>query len=101
MPNRVVDLSGRQFGALRVIATEAVIRPNGPGSTAAHWLCRCECGQSRLIRATKLLRGLAQHCGCLGYRRDPIRHAAARAKVAPAKRRAIARLGAKARQSVS
>jgi hypothetical protein len=43
------------------------------------------------------MRRLTEHCGSLGYRRDAERHKIARAKVPAAKRRRIAKLGAKAR----
>jgi hypothetical protein len=67
----------------------------------AYWRCQCHCGRSEClhqisVKATRLLRGLTEHCGSLGYRRDPERHKAARAKVPARKRRKIASQGAAA-----
>jgi hypothetical protein len=52
-----MDLAGQTFGRLTVIERVAHIpRP--------HWLCRCECGTERIVRADNLRRGLTRSCGC-------------------------------------
>src|ERR1700693_4030855 len=92
MPSPRIDLTGRTFGQLLVREFDRIF------DKSAYWLCDCECGAKLVsVKATRLIRGLTAHCGCLGYRLDRDRHVAARAKVAPAIRRRIAKLGAKAR----
>lgn len=91
MPPAREDLTGQTFGALRVLAFAGI------RGRAAYWRCICQCSRVVDVKATRLRRHLTQDCGCLGYRRDPARHAAARAKVGARKRKAIARKGAAAR----
>ena len=55
---RVNDLTGRVFGHLKVI--QAAPRKSG----AACWLCVCDCGVKKAIRASSLIDGLTRSCGC-------------------------------------
>jgi hypothetical protein len=55
---RLIDLTGRQFDRLFVIARAG----NRSGRTA--WLCRCECGAEVPVIANNLVRGLQRSCGC-------------------------------------
>ncbi len=58
---KLIDLTGRTFGRLRVIhRTE-----RGDNRGEAVWLCRCECGAEKPIQGTTLSRGKAKSCGCL------------------------------------
>jgi hypothetical protein len=69
-----------------------LLRPDGiDGYAETYWLCRCECGTVRSVRARSLKRGTSNSCGCL--RADPGVRREARMKVPAAKRRKIARLG--------
>lgn len=53
------DLAGRRFGKL------VVIEPTEKRSFAnVLWLCRCDCGESRLLDRIKLLTGNTTSCGC-------------------------------------
>lgn len=59
---RLVDLSGRQFGRLRVLARA----PRGNRvSAGARWLCVCACGNTIIARSDALLVGHIQSCKCL------------------------------------
>ena len=51
---------GDVFGKLTVISRE-------PDSISRHrrWLCRCECGNTKIIREDSLLKGSTKSCGCL------------------------------------
>lgn len=51
---------GDVFGKLTVISRE-------PNSISRHrrWLCRCECGNTKIIREDSLLTGSTRSCGCL------------------------------------
>lgn len=55
------DLAGRQFGRWTVL--ERI-----PGSGAARWLCRCQCGTRRGVAAKNLISGASTGCGCGGKR---------------------------------
>lgn len=52
MPN--LDLIGKTFGKLTVVCLER--KP-------AHWFCRCECGETRVVRGTELVHAKAKACG--------------------------------------
>lgn len=58
------DLTERRFGRFIVIKrAENHIKPNGGKSTM--WLCRCDCGNERVVNANSLLIGDSKSCGCL------------------------------------
>lgn len=50
---------GQRVGRLLVIERA----PNGPKN--ARWLCRCDCGQTKVVEATLLRRAATKSCGCL------------------------------------
>lgn len=58
------DLTGRHFTRLIVLRLE---RSDGNN---VYWLCRCDCGQERIVLGNNLRRGLSKSCGCY---RDEIR----------------------------
>lgn len=65
--SRRLDLTGQRFGRWRVLELA-----ESPGWYAdAAWLCRCDCGTARIVRAVKLRIGHSRSCGCL--RRDVTR----------------------------
>ena len=53
------DLTGKKFGKLTVIER---VENNIYGS--AKWLCKCDCGGTRITLGSYLFRGLITHCGC-------------------------------------
>lgn len=53
------DLTGRRFGRLTV--EERAGNRNGH----ATWLCRCECGNTKVITGASLTAGKTRSCGCL------------------------------------
>lgn len=58
-----IDLTGRVYGSLTVIKqAEGQISPSGRHHKM--WLCKCECGNFKVINGENLKRGLAQSCGC-------------------------------------
>lgn len=60
---RVEDLTGRKFGKLTVLCrAEDHLNPNG--TKYIMWLCRCECGNETIVRATSLKSGHTISCGC-------------------------------------
>ena len=54
------DLTGMRFGRLIVIEEAPQIKP---GKT--RWLCRCDCGEEKIINGRELMAGDTQSCGCL------------------------------------
>ena len=55
------DLTGRQFGFLRVIACSGIYRHR------RYWRVKCErCGRHKVVLATNLISGRSRSCGCVG-----------------------------------
>ncbi len=57
---RAVDLTGQRFGWLIAVADSGQ-RRNGH----SRWECRCDCGQTTVVRTGKLTGGHTRSCGCL------------------------------------
>ena len=55
------DLTGKRFGRYTVICETD--RPNGK-SNRHYWLCRCDCGNERVLLSSDINRGLIVSCGC-------------------------------------
>lgn len=55
---RFSDLTGKQFGKLRVVGFAGFLR------RYASWLCECECGTALIVRQNSLGPGKANSCGC-------------------------------------
>lgn len=66
----VVNLSGRRFG--RLVVVERVAAKEGAKSTQARWLCRCDCGKTRVVQSYDLRSGNTLSCGC--QRRENFNH---------------------------
>lgn len=58
------DLSKFKFNKLTPITI--VEKPHNKKSKqrSAWWLCRCDCGNEKIVRSTELLRGDTKSCGC-------------------------------------
>lgn len=62
-----VDYTGKRFGRLTAIRRgEDAIAPNG--KHIVRYLCKCDCGNEKLIRKMHLTRGSIVSCGC--YQRE-------------------------------
>ena len=57
--NTIYDLTGQQFGRLRVIR-----RAGSNKSKYATWLCECECGNTVVVVGQYLRCGDTKSCGC-------------------------------------
>lgn len=55
----IEDLTGRVFGALRVLRRSQRAESN----RSSAWLCRCICGRQRIVRRDKLTSGKTASCG--------------------------------------
>lgn len=60
------DLTGQQFG--RLIVIKKTTTPNTTKSHDAFWLCKCECGNEKIVSTTNLKNNSTQSCGC--YNRE-------------------------------
>lgn len=56
-----IDLTGQRFGRW------IVIELSNCHSKRIHWLCRCDCGKTRLIMGDNLRSGASKSCGCSRY----------------------------------
>ncbi len=56
----LIDRTGQRYGKLVVLAQA----PIPSSSHAAFWLCRCDCGTEKVVRAHSLANGDTQSCGC-------------------------------------
>jgi len=57
--NRVLELSGKQFGKL------TVIRRSGSLRGKSVWQCICECGMTTVVKGVNLIKGVTRSCGCI------------------------------------
>ena len=61
---KVIDLTGQKFGKLFVTA-----RARNSINTKdkyAYWICKCDCGNKKVVRGQHLKTGNTKSCGCLG-----------------------------------
>ena len=59
----VKDIAGYKFGKLNVIS-----RAGSSSTGKAQWLCKCDCGTNKTVRAADLKNGRVLSCGC--YRKE-------------------------------
>lgn len=57
---KIKDLTGQKFGRLTVIK-----RIGSNKQREAIWLCKCECGNEKVVVGSSLRKGQTQSCGCL------------------------------------
>lgn len=59
---------GQRFGRWTVLRWDET-KPRG-GGLAHYWVCRCECGTVRSVRASQLRTGRSASCGCAGQEKN-------------------------------
>jgi len=64
--NGLIDLTGKRFERLLVIKFYGRIKKH------RYWLCRCDCGNERIVEGYHLNHGDTLSCGCLGIERRRI-----------------------------
>ena len=57
------DLLGMKFGKLTVIGKSK--NPNKDNKTGRFWLCKCDCGGTKIASTSNLNYGIISSCGCL------------------------------------
>lgn len=67
----VIDLTGQRFGKLTVLERDS--RENHPGKRTAYWICKCDCGNIKVVEGNSLRSGKTKSCGC--YRLEQLREA--------------------------
>ena len=60
----VKDISGEKFNFLTVI--KQVPKPPHLKNNHTYWLCRCDCGNEKIIDQRALKSGNTKSCGCYG-----------------------------------
>jgi hypothetical protein len=61
---QIAQLEGTKFGLLTVLRLA-----DNRADRGARWLCRCECGNNRIVFGYDLKRGNTRSCGCLRRRK--------------------------------
>lgn len=60
--NRYKDLTNKRFG--RLVAIKIDHFEETPGSKRTYWFCKCDCGNSIVVRSDSLTSGNTKSCGC-------------------------------------
>lgn len=60
---KFIDLTGQRFG--RLIVIEKAENSKTKYGTVIKWLCKCDCGNTRIVPTGELKKGRCKHCGCL------------------------------------
>lgn len=58
------DLTGKKFGKLEVIGV------HDTGSRKTYYVCQCDCGNVKVVRADALISGATKSCGCIKKEQD-------------------------------
>lgn len=68
MSKKRIDLTGQRFGSL--VALKKVPPPNNvKNKTKSYWLCKCDCGNQKVISQYHLKSGNISSCECLQKKR--------------------------------
>ena len=59
---KFIDLTGRRFGRLVVIKRLEVSQSN---RQSIFWLCKCDCGNEKIVNKAELISSHTRSCGCL------------------------------------
>jgi len=62
------DLTGQRFGRWTVIEIDDTPRK----SRQCYWVCKCDCGRIKSVRADGLVGGTSRSCGCLKRETDAV-----------------------------
>lgn len=58
--SKLIDITGQKFGKLTVIK-----RAENTKLGESRWVCKCECGNEKIIEGRKLRTAHTQSCGCI------------------------------------
>ena len=57
--SKLQDISGQKFGRLTAVKIDHRIPPK------TFWLCKCDCGNTKIVDINQLTQGQVKSCGCL------------------------------------
>lgn len=60
--SRLVNIAGERYGRLTVV--KKVEKPKDKKSKEAFWLCKCDCGNDKVVPGYYLRSGTTKSCGC-------------------------------------
>lgn len=60
LPHNFIDLSGQKFGRLIVVS-----RGQNDKYGKTKWICKCNCGNEKIVSIRELKTGHSKSCGCL------------------------------------
>jgi len=66
--DNVIDLSGQQFG--RLVVLEKALTPSHVKTKGQYWLCKCSCGNKKIVSGHSLSQRKTTSCGC--YHKEKI-----------------------------
>lgn len=70
----MIDLTGKRFGRWTVLRRAGTYGDYcGDGYAMPTWLCRCDCGNVRIVTGNSLRMGRTVSCGC--YRKEAVSRA--------------------------
>jgi len=58
---KFIDLTGQRFG--RLVVEYTVEKPKNLKGTYKYWLCKCDCGNEKIIMGRNLYKGISKSCG--------------------------------------
>lgn len=61
--NNTISMVGKKFGKLTVLQEISERASDG----SIKYLCKCECGNTKIINGVNLRRGITTSCGCINY----------------------------------
>lgn len=62
---KIKDITGQRFGRLVALGYVGNILMGKKNAPFAGWLCRCDCGNTKVVIGSNLRLGYTQSCGCL------------------------------------
>ncbi len=65
--NNFKDLTGNKYGRLTVVGLS-----DKKSGRKSFWVCKCDCGNEKLVRSDSLKSGDVKSCGCLKKEQDDI-----------------------------
>jgi hypothetical protein len=58
------DIAGMRFGRLTAVRID-----ESHEGKRIHWICKCDCGKEKSVRASHMKSGMCRSCGCLSHDR--------------------------------
>ncbi len=58
--SKLIDISSKRFGRLVVLSRDESQKYRHP-----RWICKCDCGNEKIIRGNDLHTGKIKSCGCI------------------------------------